>query len=126
LHSTWGWTVGVLALVESVAGFAWILHVVHKVIFGAVTPAAELAQDPPATMAIPILALMGLILLSTVFALPMVDRIVADIAPASKPAVVQQAKGGFPLNSKALQPAAGDGGATSSARRPPMQARLGR
>ena len=87
LHSSWGWTVGILALVESVAGFAWFLHIVHKVIFGTVTPAAEGAKDPPAVMAIPLLALMGLILFSTVFALPMVDRIVADVAPVSTPAV---------------------------------------
>jgi hydrogenase-4 component D len=75
LHSGWGWTLGLLALAESVAGFAWFLHVVHKVIFGTVTPAAAGAQDPPATMAIPLLALMGLILLSTVFALPIIDRL---------------------------------------------------
>jgi hydrogenase-4 component D len=75
LHSAWGWTLGLLALAESVAGFAWFLHVVHKVIFGTVSPAAEAAQDPPATMAIPLLALMGLILASTVFALPIIDRL---------------------------------------------------
>jgi hydrogenase-4 component D len=75
LHSGWGWTLGLLALAESVAGFTWFLFVVHKVIFGSVSPAAEGAQDPPATMAIPLLALMGLILLSTVFALPIIDRL---------------------------------------------------
>jgi hydrogenase-4 component D len=75
LHSVWGWTLGILALAESVAGFAWFLHVVHKVIFGTVSPAAAAAQDPPATMAIPLLALMGLILASTVFALPIIDRL---------------------------------------------------
>ena len=79
LHSGWGWTLGVLALIESVAGFAWFLHVVHKVIFGAVSPAAEGAQDPPATMAIPLLALMGLILFSTVFALPIIDQLVGGM-----------------------------------------------
>jgi hydrogenase-4 component D len=75
LHSAWGWTLGILALAESVAGFAWFLHVVHKVIFGTVSPAAEAAQDPPATMSIPLLALMGLILASTVFALPIINRL---------------------------------------------------
>ena len=75
LHSAWGWTMGLLALVESVAGFAWFLHVVHKIVFGKVAPAAEGAQDPPATMAIPLLALMGLALLSTMFALPIIDRL---------------------------------------------------
>jgi hydrogenase-4 component D len=79
LHSPWGWTLGLLALAESVAGFTWFLHVVHKVIFGKVTPAAEAAQDPPATMAIPLLALMALVLLSTVFALPIIDRLVGGM-----------------------------------------------
>jgi hydrogenase-4 component D len=79
LHSAWGWTLGLLALAESVAGFTWFLHVIHKVIFGTVSPAAERAQDPPATMAIPLLALMGLILLSTVFALPIIDRLVGGM-----------------------------------------------
>jgi hydrogenase-4 component D len=79
LHSPWGWTLGLLALAESVAGFAWFLHVVHKVIFGSVSPAAANAQDPPATMAIPLLALMGLILLSTVFALPIIDQLVGGM-----------------------------------------------
>ena len=79
LHSGWGWTLGLLALIESVAGFAWFLHVVHKVIFGTVSPAAEAAQDPPATMAIPLLVLMGLILFSTVFALPIIDQLIGGM-----------------------------------------------
>ena len=79
LHTGWGWTLGILALLESVAGFAWFLHVVHKVVFGAVSPAAEGAQDPPATMAIPLLALMGLILISTLFALPIIERLVGGL-----------------------------------------------
>jgi hydrogenase-4 component D len=79
LHSTWGWTLGILALAESVAGFAWFIHVVHKVIFGAPAPATAGAQDPPATMAIPLLALMGLILASTIFALPIIDRLAGGL-----------------------------------------------
>jgi len=79
LHSSWGWTLGLLALAESVVGFAWFLHVVHKIVFGAPAPAAEGAQDPPAAMAIPLLALMGLILFSTVFALPMIDRLAGGL-----------------------------------------------
>lgn len=79
LHSVWGWTLGLLALAESVAGFAWFLHVMHKVVFGAVSPAAADAQDPPAAMTIPMLALMGLVLLSTVFALPIIDRLAGGI-----------------------------------------------
>jgi hydrogenase-4 component D len=64
---------------ESVAGFAWFLHVVHKVIFGPVSVAAEVAQDPPATMAIPLLAFMGLILVSPIFSLPIIDRLAAGL-----------------------------------------------
>lgn len=79
LHSGWGWTLGILALAESVAGFAWFLHVAHKVIYGTASPAAEGAQDPPATMLIPLLALIGLILLSTVFALPIIDQVVGGM-----------------------------------------------
>jgi hydrogenase-4 component D len=75
LHSGWGWALGLLALVESVAGFAWFLHVVHKVVFGAPSTAAVEAHDPPLSMAIPLLALMAFSLLSTVFALPMIDRL---------------------------------------------------
>jgi hydrogenase-4 component D len=77
MRSPWGWTLGILALIESVAGFAWFLYVAQKIVFGKVSPAAECAQDPPATMAIPLLLLLGLILFSTVFALPLVERIVA-------------------------------------------------
>ena len=68
-----------LALAESVAGFTWFLIVIHKVVFGTPSPAAAVAKDPPATMAIPLLVLMGLILLSTVFALPMIDRLVGGM-----------------------------------------------
>jgi hydrogenase-4 component D len=75
LHSGWGWTLGLLALAESVAGFAWFLHVVHKVVFGTASPAAAEAHDPPLSMTIPLLALMALALLSTVFVLPMIDRL---------------------------------------------------
>ncbi len=57
LHSGWGWTLGLLALAESVAGFAWFLHVVHKIIFGTPSPAAADAHDPPLGMTIPVLTL---------------------------------------------------------------------
>jgi hydrogenase-4 component D len=79
LHSAWGWTLGLLALAESVAGFAWFLHVVHKIVFGTVAPTAESAQDPPASMTIPLLAFMAFILISPVFALPIIDRIVGGL-----------------------------------------------
>jgi hydrogenase-4 component D len=79
LNSAWGWTLGILALLESVAGFAWFLHVLHKVIFGPVAVAAEGAQDPPATMAIPLLAFMGLILVSPIFSLPIIDRLAGGL-----------------------------------------------
>jgi len=79
LGTGWGWTLGVLALVESIAGFAWFIHVAHRIIFGKLAPAAEGAQDPPAAMSIPLLALMGLVLLSTVFALPIIDRLAGGL-----------------------------------------------
>jgi hydrogenase-4 component D len=79
LNSGWGWTLGILALLESVTGFAWFLHVVHKVIFGPVSQVAEQAQDPPATMAIPLLAFMGLILVSPIFSLPIIDRLAGGL-----------------------------------------------
>jgi hydrogenase-4 component D len=75
MHSGWGWTLAVLALAESVAGFAWFLHVVHKVFFGKPAAAVAEAHDPPLTMMIPILALMVLSLISTVFALPIIGRL---------------------------------------------------
>lgn len=79
LHSGWGWALGLLALAESVAGFAWFLHVVHKIVFGTTSVATAEAHDPPLSMTIPLLALMALSLLSTVFALPMVDRLVRGL-----------------------------------------------
>ncbi|ABC21119.1 hydrogenase 4 subunit D [Rhodospirillum rubrum] len=74
LSSTWGWTLAVLTLAESVAGFAWFLHIVHKVFFGPVSPTAENARDPGAAMLIPLIVLMAFSVLSTVFALPMIQQ----------------------------------------------------
>ena len=79
LHSGWGWALGLLALAESVAGFAWFLHVVHKIIFGTASTVAADAHDPPLSMTIPVLTLTGLTLLSTVFALPIIDRLVRGL-----------------------------------------------
>jgi hydrogenase-4 component D len=79
LNSGWGWTLGILALLESITGFAWFLYVVHKVIFGPVSQVVEGAQDPPATMAIPLLAFMGLILVSPIFSLPIIDRLAGGL-----------------------------------------------
>jgi hydrogenase-4 component D len=79
LHSSWGWALGLLALAESVAGFAWFLHVVHKIIFGTASPAAADAHDPPLSMTIPVLTLAGLSVISTVFALPIVDGVMRGL-----------------------------------------------
>jgi hydrogenase-4 component D len=79
LNSGWGWTLGIIALLESVTGFAWFLHVVHKVIFGPISETAEVAKDPPATMAIPLLAFMGLIIVSPLFSLPIIDRLAGGL-----------------------------------------------
>ncbi|TEB11819.1 hydrogenase 4 subunit D [Pelotomaculum propionicicum] len=75
LNSAWGWTVGLLAIVESLAGFAWFLAVVHRVFFGPASPAAAAAADPPPVMLIPLLVLMVLSLLSPVFGLAIITRI---------------------------------------------------
>ncbi|HEX3010641.1 MAG TPA: hydrogenase 4 subunit D [Syntrophomonadaceae bacterium] len=75
LGTWWGWLFGILALIESIASFAWFLKVVQKVFFGPVSPAAEAATDPPLTMLIPLLVLMALSILSPVFGLPIINSI---------------------------------------------------
>jgi NADH:ubiquinone oxidoreductase subunit 5 (subunit L)/multisubunit Na+/H+ antiporter MnhA subunit len=50
--------------------------VVHKVFFGPVSEAGETAHDPPAGMSTALILLMALSLFSTLFALPIVGRIV--------------------------------------------------
>jgi len=79
LHSGWGWALGLLALAESVAGFAWFLHVVHTIIFGTASRWAAEAHDPPWSMTIPVLTLAGLSVLSTIFALPLVDGLMRGL-----------------------------------------------
>jgi hypothetical protein len=76
LGSAWGWTLGLLAVAESMACFAWFLTVLHRVFFGETSPAAAKAADPPLVMLIPLLILMVLSLLSPVFGLPIITRII--------------------------------------------------
>ena len=76
LNTGWGILLAVLALAESVIGFSCFLRVVHKVFFGPVSEAGETAHDPPAGMSTALILLMALSLFSTLFALPIVGRIV--------------------------------------------------
>lgn len=76
MGSAWGWTLGLLAVVESVASFAWFLKVVHKVFFGPVSPAASVATDPPLTMLIPLIILMILTIVSPIFGNIIITRII--------------------------------------------------
>jgi hypothetical protein len=76
LGNTWGITMGALVCVESVAGFAWFLHVIHKVFFGPISPAAENAADPPLTMLIPLLVLIVLCVISPYITLPLIDQVI--------------------------------------------------
>lgn len=75
LGSAWGWTLGLLAIVESLAGFAWFLIVVQRVFFGEPSPAAAKAVDPSLVMLIPLLVLMVLSLLSPVFGMAITTMI---------------------------------------------------
>jgi hydrogenase-4 component D len=76
LNTAWGVVLAVLVLAESVIGFACFLRVVHKVFLGPVSEAADAAQDPPAGMLTALIVLMALALFSTLFALPLIGRIV--------------------------------------------------
>lgn len=69
----WGWLAGILALLESVIGFAWFLLVIHKVFFGPCSLKAQQAQDPPLTMLLPLILLIICSLLSPYFSLPIIE-----------------------------------------------------
>lgn len=79
LNSTWGAVLAVLVLVESVISFACFLRVVHTVFFGPVSAAVEGAHESPAGMGVALIVLMGLTVFSTLFALPIIDRIVQGV-----------------------------------------------
>ena len=80
LGSAWGWIVGVLAVAESVACFAWFLKVMQRVFFGPTSPEAEIAVDPPWTMLVPLFVLIVLSLLSPTFGLPIIADAIGGLS----------------------------------------------
>ncbi len=73
--SAWGWSAGILALLESVITFAWFLVVVHKVFFGPCSLKAQQAQDPPWTMLVPLIIFMICSIISPYFSLPLIEQV---------------------------------------------------
>ncbi len=68
-----GPTLGVLAILESVAAFAWYLFVGHRVFFGEVSEkAATATADPPRAISITLIVLMALSLLAPLIGYPFV------------------------------------------------------
>jgi len=68
-----GSTLGTLAILESLAAFAWYLFVGHRIIFGEVSPKAALAAaDPPAAMEGILIVLMILCLAAPLIGYPFV------------------------------------------------------
>jgi hydrogenase-4 component D len=65
---------GVLAILESVAAFAWYLFVAHRVFFGAVSEKAAVAtKDPSLVITLPLIILMALCFLAPVIGWPFVQ-----------------------------------------------------
>lgn len=79
LNSKWGAVLAVLVLAESVISFACFLRVVHKVFFGPVSATVEGVHESPAGMRVALVVLMGLTVFSTLFALPIIDKIVQGV-----------------------------------------------
>jgi len=68
-----GPTMGVLAILESLAAFAWYLYVGHTIIFGEVSPKVALAAgDPPMAMDGTLIVLMVLSLAAPLIGYPFV------------------------------------------------------
>jgi formate hydrogenlyase subunit 3/multisubunit Na+/H+ antiporter MnhD subunit len=76
---TLGIILAILVLLESVAGFACFLVVVHRVFFGEVSPSAESAQDPPLGMLVPLLVLIVLSVITPYFTLPLISKVIGGI-----------------------------------------------
>lgn len=71
-----GPTLGVLAIMESVAAFAWYLFVGHRVFFGAVSEkAAAVTKDPPLLITLPLIILIALCFLAPVIGWPLVQHL---------------------------------------------------
>ena len=79
LSTRWGIALAVLALAESVIGFSCFLRAVHKVFFGPTSPAAELAQDPPAGMSVALIILLLLSLGATFLGLPLIGHVMQGV-----------------------------------------------
>ncbi|HEY8347022.1 MAG TPA: hydrogenase 4 subunit D [Symbiobacteriaceae bacterium] len=60
----WGWTTGLLILVESALSLAWFLHVARLVLFGSTSEAASRGADPAPVMQ----AVLGTLMLLTTVA----------------------------------------------------------
>jgi hydrogenase-4 component D len=69
-----GPTLGVLAILESLAAFSWYLFVGHRIIFGEVSPKAALAgADPPLAMDGTLVVLMVLSLVAPLIGYPLIQ-----------------------------------------------------
>jgi hydrogenase-4 component D len=69
-----GFTLGILAILESLAAFAWYLFVGHKIIFGEVSPKVALAMaDPPMAMDGTLIVLMVLCLAAPLIGYPFIQ-----------------------------------------------------
>jgi hydrogenase-4 component D len=79
LGTTLGIILGVMVLLESLAGFGCFLMVVHRVFFGKTSPVAENAQDPPLVMLIPLLVLIILSIVTPYFGLPLINYVIGGV-----------------------------------------------
>ena len=65
-------TLGVLAILESLAAFAWYLFVGHKIFFGEVSEKAGIAKDPPVAISATLIVLMAFSLFAPLIGYPFV------------------------------------------------------
>jgi hydrogenase-4 component D len=70
----------ILLLGETLIAFAWLLYVGQRVFFGAATPAAEGACDPPRAMQITLVLLMAGSIAAPLVGLPLV-RLIGGLTP---------------------------------------------
>ena len=69
-----GFTLGILAILENLAAFAWYLFVGHKIIFGEVSPKVALAMaDPPMAIDGTLIVLMVLCLAAPLIGYPFIQ-----------------------------------------------------
>jgi hydrogenase-4 component D len=70
----------ILLLGETLIAFAWMLYIGQKVFFGAATPAAEGACDPPLAMQVTLLLLIACSIAAPLVGLPLV-RLIGGMTP---------------------------------------------